>query len=155
MSKIQLFVVVFGLVFSSASFAKNNHQQPPQQPPAQQAPGVIATDDAALVQAVQAQKRVNFLTAKGLVVTELLKDDTSGLPHQKFNVKLSNGRVIMIVSNLDMCEKIPVQIGDEVSAGGMFIPTGKLSGLLHWTHKDPRKTRPDGFIEFKGHVFCQ
>ncbi|MBC7466088.1 MAG: DUF3465 domain-containing protein [Bdellovibrio sp.] len=148
MSKIKVLFVAFVIGLSSTSFAR---KQPVQQP----APGQIATDDAALVQAVQNQKNISFLTAKGLVVSQLLQDDNQGLPHQKFNVKLSNGRVIMIVSNLDMCEKVPVKIGDVVSVGGQFIPTGKASGLVHWTHKDPRHTRPDGFIELGGHVYCQ
>lgn len=148
MSKIQIIVSAFIISLSVTSFA--NRQVLPQPEP-----GQIAAGDATLVQAVQNQKGVNFLTAKGLQVTQLLKDDTSGLPHQKFNVKLSNGRVVMIVSNLDMCEKVPVQVGDTVSVGGQFIATGKASGLVHWTHKDPRKKRPDGFIELGGHIFCQ
>ena len=111
--------------------------------------------DTALVQAVTNQKRVNFLEADGLIVSKILADDTKGSPHQKFNVQLSNGRVITIVSNLDMCEKIPVKIGDVVDAGGQFIPTGKASGILHWVHKDPRKTRPDGYVELNNQVYCQ
>lgn len=151
MSKIQLSVVVCSFVLSFSSAFAGPSQVAPVTKPGQQ----VATGDAALVQADTAQKQVSFVSAKGLIVSELLKDDTSGSPHQKFNVKLSNGRVIMIVSNLDMCEKVPVQVGDVVSAGGQFIPTGHASGLLHWTHKDPRKQRPDGFIELKGHVYCQ
>lgn len=148
MSKVNVLFVALMIGLSSTSFARKQKLPEPL-------PGQVATGDAVLVQAVQNQKGISFLTAKGLIVTQLLKEDSSGLPHQKFNVKLSNGRVIMIVSNLDMCENIPIQVGDEVSVGGQFIATGKASGLVHWTHKDPRKKRPDGFIEFKGHVYCQ
>lgn len=143
------------VILSVVAISFTLHARPNQSAPVASAPGAVATEDAALVQAVTSHKGVSFIKAGGLVVSELLKDDTSGSPHQKFNVRLSNGRIIMIVSNLDMCEKIPVQVGDVVSAGGQFIPTGKSGGLLHWTHKDPRQHRPDGFIEFKGHVFCQ
>lgn len=151
MSKTQFAVVVCSVVLSFSSAFAGPAQGAPVTKPGQQ----VASGDAALVQAGAAQKQVNFLTAKGLIVSELLKPDTQGNPHQKFNVRLSDGRVVMIVSNLDMCENVPVQVGDVVSAGGQFIPTGHASGLLHWTHKDPRKQRPDGFIELKGHVYCQ
>lgn len=112
--------------------------------------------DAELVRAVTNHKRVNFISATGLKVVELLRDDTNGSPHQKFNVRLSDGKVIMIVSNLDMCVHIPLQVGDILGAGGQFIPTGKKSsGLLHWVHADPKKQRPDGYIELNGHVYCK
>lgn len=140
MSQFQWIVLISGFVFCTSSYS---------------AQSAIATDDVALVQAVTSQKRVDFLTAKGLVVSKLLKEDTSGSPHQKFVVKLSNGRSVTLISNLDMCEKVPVQVGDVVGAGGQFIPTGKFAGILHWTHKDPRHNRPDGYIQLGDHVFCQ
>jgi len=146
MSKLLYVIISSVLVLSSTSYANKPKPADPSQ---------VVSGDYALVQAVQAQKGLNFVSAKGLAVTKLLPDDSQGLPHQKFNVKLSSGNVIMIVSNLDMCEHIPVQIGDVVSAGGQFIPTGKGSGLLHWTHKDPKHHRPDGFIQLGDHIFCQ
>ncbi|MFZ3229727.1 MAG: DUF3465 domain-containing protein [Pseudobdellovibrio sp.] len=147
MSKIQMSLVISSLIFSISSFAGQTSVFSVKPNP--------VSDDAALIQAVTSHKQVSFVKAEGLVVSGLLKDDTNGSPHQKFNVKLTSGQVIMIVSNLDMCEKIPVQVGDVVGAGGQFIPTGKSGGLLHWTHKDPKKIRPDGFIELGGRVFCQ
>ncbi len=117
--------------------------------------GLENAPDAALISALLNRKEVNFVEAKQMKVVKVLPDDRSGSPHQKFNVSLSNQSVITIISNLDMCPQIPVQVGDVVGAGGEFIPTGKKSGILHWVHKDPRKNRPDGYIEFKGQEFCK
>lgn len=148
MLNARLLVVVCGFVLSVSANARPKDTIPLD-------PKYANAGDAALMDAVYTQKGVNFITAKGLVVAAVLDDDTKGNPHQKFNVKLSNGRIVTIVSNLDMCEKVPVQAGDVVSVGGQFIPTGKASGIVHWVHSDPRKKRPDGFIEFNGRIFCQ
>ena len=114
-----------------------------------------AAGDAELIRALENQRRVNFISASGLKVSKLLQDDTNGSPHQKFNVSLSNGKMILIVSNLDMCVHIPVHVGDSIGAAGQFIPTGKNSGLLHWVHADPKKQRPDGYIELNGQIYCK
>lgn len=111
--------------------------------------------DQALVAANSSGRRVSFIQAEGLVVVQLLPDDTQGLPHQKFVVQLSDGSRVTIVSNLDMCPHIPVQVRDVIGAAGEYIPTGHRGGLLHWTHKDTSHQRPDGYIEFKGQKLCQ
>lgn len=111
--------------------------------------------DKNLVQALEASRRTKYVSATGMKVIELMADDTQGSPHQKFRVQLSDGHAITIISNLDMCVHVPVQVGDTVGAGGEFIPTGKMSGLLHWVHNDPKKQRPDGYIELNGHIYCK
>jgi hypothetical protein len=110
--------------------------------------------DAQLVKAVQSQKRTHFVRGGGLTVVKILPDDRQGSPHQLFLVKTSSNQIIKIVSNLDLCEKVPVVVGSIISAGGEFIWTDR-GGLLHWTHHDPRGRRPHGFIEFNGKVYCQ
>jgi hypothetical protein len=59
-----------------------------------------------------------------------------------------------VVSNLKLCEKIPVEVNDVVSVGGEYIPTGKFGGILHWTHFDPDKKRPNGYIAMDNKLFC-
>lgn len=110
--------------------------------------------DADLVEAFSNQKRVNFVEGAGMVVTKLLPDDTSGLKHQKWIVRLSNGKLMQAVYNSDMCPRVPVKVGDVVSMGGMFLWT-KEGGLLHWLHKDPRQNRPDGYVELDGVYYCK
>lgn len=111
-------------------------------------------DDNQIVNAMNSQRRTRFVEGKNLVVTQLLPDDTSGSQHQKFVVRLSNNKTIQIISNLDMCPKVPVRVGDQAGVGGEYIPTGN-SGLVHWVHWDPRGSRPDGYIELGGQIFCK
>ncbi len=113
-----------------------------------------AADDSQIVQAMQNQDRVNFVEGANMVVTKLLPDDTQGLQHQKWIVRLSNGTTMQAVYNTDMCPRVPVKVGDVVSMGGQFIWTGG-GGLLHWLHKDPRGSRPDGYVFLNGQFYCK
>ena len=156
-NRVRVLVLSFVLSFAVPAFSyfHPNQRRQPQSPVTLQPTPAGGASDSALVQAVMSGRRVNFVTGAGMKVIVLLPDDTSGSPHQKFIVQLSNGSQVTVISNLDMCPHIPVQQGDSVGAGGQFIPTGKGSGILHWTHRDPRKTRPDGYIELAGQVYCK
>lgn len=110
-------------------------------------------DDSALVNAVQNQKQVMYLQAASMTVVRVLPDDNQGLTHQKFIVKLSSGKMVVAVYNTDMCERVPVKVGDVVGLGGNFIWTNQ-GGLIHWLHKDPSNRRPDGYVELNGKKYC-
>lgn len=110
--------------------------------------GTTPTDDKALAQAVAQRKDVRYVAAGKVVVTRLLQDDRSGRAHQKWIVRLSNGKEIMAVYNIDVANKIPLRVGDEIAVAGEYIADGP--GLIHWLHEDPRDRRPDGFVEVNG-----
>jgi hypothetical protein len=112
------------------------------------------SSDAAIVAAVNGHQRLNFVEGGNMVVTKILPDDTQGLQHQKWMVRLSNGQQLMAVYNSDMCPRVPVKVGDVVAMGGQFIWTSD-GGLLHWLHKDPRHSRPDGYVEIDGKFYCK
>lgn len=107
-------------------------------------PGLIH-DDKQLIQAVSARQNQYYVEAGDLVVSNILPDDTQGLPHQKWEARLSNGTTITIVYNSDMGDRVPVQIGTVFAVGGQFIWT-KQGGLVHWVHQDPKQIRPDGYV---------
>lgn len=113
-----------------------------------------AANDSMLVAAINQERNVNYIEAGNLTVERLLPDDLSGRPHQKIVVRLSNGKSIQIISNLEFCEKAPVSIGDKVSVGGQFIWT-RGTGLVHWTHTDPSGQRQKGFLLYNGKDYCQ
>jgi hypothetical protein len=144
-------VFVLALLVSVSGFAKNKHKKPI----VWDNPNGTVTEDSTLVSAIESQRRVDFAEGKNMKVVDLLPDDTQGLPHQKFDVQLSDGSIMTIISNLDMCPNIPVRVGDVVGAGGQFIPTGGHSGILHWVHRDPQHRRPDGYVELNGQVYCK
>lgn len=110
-------------------------------------------EDAEVIQAVERRRRVDFVEGRGMVVTRLLPDDNSGLRHQKWIVRLSNGASMQAVYNLDLCERVDLQVGDKVAMGGQFVWTNQ-GALLHWLHYDPRERRPDGYVEVNGKVYC-
>ena len=110
--------------------------------------------DADIIRAMNARKGLDFVEGGGMVVTRILPDDNSGLKHQKWFVRLSDGREIQAVYNSDMCPRVPIQVGDTVSMGGMFLWLGH-NGMIHWLHHDPRGNRPDGYVELNGTFYCK
>lgn len=98
--------------------------------------------------------RRQFLEGGNMEVVKVLPDDNNGLKHQSWIVRLSNGRELRAVYNVDMCERVPVRVGDRVAMGGEFIWT-KYGGLLHWLHHDPRGQRPDGYVYLNGKFYCK
>lgn len=109
--------------------------------------------DQRIVEAVQKKRRLDFVEGAGMVVIKLLPDDRQGLQHQKWVVRLSNGATMQAVYNLDLCEYVPLKVGDVVAMGGQFIWTNQ-GALLHWLHYDPRRKRPDGYVEHNGKAYC-
>lgn len=114
-------------------------------------PGQIE-NDAAIVHAVQAHKGAFYVEGGNLVVTKLLPDDTTGLPHQKWEAKLSDGSVIQVVYNSDMGARVPIHVGDDFAVGGQLLWLGNR-GLIHWLHDDPEHRRPDGYVYLNGVVY--
>lgn len=114
-------------------------------------PGQIQNDQA-LIQAMKSRQDTFYVEAGNLVVTKILPDDTSGLPHQKWEARLSDGSTILIVYNSDMGLRVPIQIGDNFGVGGQYIWT-RAGGLVHWVHDDPQGHRPDGYVYLNGVVY--
>ncbi|MGZ3769475.1 MAG: DUF3465 domain-containing protein [Bdellovibrio sp.] len=114
-------------------------------------PGQV-NDDSTLVAAISAHRSVFYLEAGNLQVIRILREDDQGLPHEKWIARTSNGQTIMIVYNLDMGNPVPIQVGDRFSVGGQFIWTDR-GALIHWTHEDPRRTHPNGYVYLNGTVY--
>lgn len=75
-------------------------------------------------------------------ISVINKEDNSGLPHQKYDLKVDTDITLSIVSNLDF-GRIPLKIGKKISVCGEFKRVGK--GMIHWTHFDPHGGHPNGF----------
>ncbi len=83
-------------------------------------------------------------------ITKILPEDHSGLPHQKYTLKVSNDINLAIVSNLEF-GRIPLVVGKSVSICGEFKHVG--SGMVHWTHFDPHGGHADGFTIADGKLY--
>ncbi|WP_374029869.1 DUF3465 domain-containing protein [Bdellovibrio bacteriovorus] len=113
-----------------------------------------SASDSDIIRAINDQRRVNFVEGGSMTVVSVLPDDTNGREHQKWTVRLSNGKTMQAVYNLDMCPRVPLKKGDVIAMGGEFVWTQR-GGLLHWLHKDPRGNRPAGYVYVNGNYYCK
>ena len=83
-------------------------------------------------------------------VIRVLSDDNDGSRHQRFIVRISSGRTLLIAHNIDLAPRVPsIRVGDRVSFYGEYEWNDK-GGVIHWTHRDPRNRHPAGWVEHKG-----
>jgi len=83
-------------------------------------------------------------------VIKLLSDDNKGSRHQRFVIKQSSGRTLLIAHNIDLAPKInSIQKGREVKFCGEY-ETNSKGGVIHWTHHDPQQHHTDGWLEYNG-----
>lgn len=109
-------------------------------------------DAGAIVEAYGAQRNVPQVQGKGIVV-KVLKDDTKGLQHQKFLLKISDNITILIAHNIDLAPRVAdISEGDTVAFKGEYIYTSK-GGTVHWTHKDPRGHHQDGWLRHNSRTY--
>jgi hypothetical protein len=99
------------------------------------------------------QRRSNIQVEGQGVVRKVLSDDNDGRRHQRFIVALASGQTLLISHNIDLAPRVAgLRKGDVVSFGGEYEwnPEG---GIIHWTHHDPGKRHPAGWIKHKGVLY--
>lgn len=117
------------------------------QPPGQAAQSVSTVDSA------YASRASDVLVEGQGEVVKLLPDDNKGSRHQKFLVRVSNGKTLLFAHNIDLAERIAdIKVGDQVSFRGEYVYNPK-GGVIHWTHHDPRGTHPAGWIKHNGQIY--
>ncbi len=83
-------------------------------------------------------------------VVRLLSDDNQGSRHQKFIIKQSSGRTLLITHNIDLAPKIyTLKKGGLIKFCGEYESNSK-GGVVHWTHHDPKGWHKAGWLEYKG-----
>jgi hypothetical protein len=96
-----------------------------------------------------------YLHSKGRV-ERILDDDNNGSHHQKFMVKLKGNKSVLVIHNIDVCQRIKnLKLGDMVEFYGVY-QWNRFGGLVHWTHK-PKVTEQDdhkpGWIKHDGILY--
>ena len=82
-------------------------------------------------------------------VTSVLPDDTEGDKHQRFVIRVSREQTVLVVHNIDMAPRLNGLIkGDRVNVKGEY-EWNERGGLIHWTHKDPRNSHENGWIDYR------
>jgi hypothetical protein len=146
--RISTILVLAVLLVSSASFARNKYVE-------RDSETGLPHDDSEIVDVTTSRKNSHFVEGSGMEVVEILPDDTQGLEHQKWIVRLSSGQKVLAVYNSDMCPRVPVKVGDTVGMGGQFIWSRRDGAILHWLHHDPKGNRPDGYVYLNGEFYCK
>ena len=109
-------------------------------------------DAGAITEAFGAQRNLPQVQGSG-IVTKVLKDDTKGLKHQKFLLKVSNNITILIAHNIDLAPRVAnIHEGDVIAYKGEYIFTPK-GGTVHWTHKDPKNHHQAGYLKHNGNTY--
>ena len=109
-------------------------------------------DAGAITEAFIAHRNLPQVQGSGIVV-KVLKDDTKGLKHQKFLLKVSDNITILIAHNLDLAPRVEdIHEGDVIAFKGEYIYTPK-GGTVHWTHKDPRGNHQAGWLKHNGKTY--
>ncbi len=95
----------------------------------------------------QRQSKI-WVEVEGVVVKKL-PDDNDGSRHQRFILKIGNGRTLLVAHNIDLAPRVPLSISDKLILRGRYEWNEK-GGVLHWTHHDPNGDVAGGWIEYKG-----
>ena len=86
-------------------------------------------------------------------VIRLLPDDNTGSRHQKFILKLASGQTLLISHNIDLAPRIQtIKVGDKIEFYGEYEWNAK-GGVVHWTHDDPKRQHPDGWLKHNGREY--
>lgn len=117
------------------------------QTPSPSAVGGASVDETQALQAQAAQAHKVEITCT-LPVKRLLRDDTKGLPHQRFLLSLSNGSTILVAHDTAMAPRVPISEGDIVTVHGEYIWNDK-GGVIHWTHHSDTPRHEGGYIDFQ------
>lgn len=87
------------------------------------------------------------------VVIRLLGDDNEGSRHQRFILKLASGQTLLVAHNIDLAPRVDqLQPGDVVEFNGVYEWNSK-GGVIHWTHHDPERRHPGGWLRHRSRVF--
>jgi len=86
-------------------------------------------------------------------VTKVLRDDTKGLQHQKFILRISPEHTVLVAHNIDVAPRLPgLKAGDRVEFYGEYEWTTQ-GGVIHWTHRDSSGHHADGWLKYNGKTY--
>lgn len=87
------------------------------------------------------------------VIAKVLKDDTQGIRHQRFVVRLPPGQTVLIAYNFDLAPRIDgLRTGSPIEFVGEYDWNGQ-GGVVHWTHRDPGGHHSPGWIRYEGRQY--
>ncbi len=122
----------------------------PRDADGERAPSTL--DDSSLREAIARRQRDVLVQGQGEVI-KLLPDDHDGSRHQRILLRLPMGGTLLVAHNIDLAPRIAgLQRGDVVEFQGEYIWNDK-GGVLHWTHHDPARRHPGGWLRHDGRIY--
>lgn len=100
-----------------------------------------------------ADRRKNLAAHGQGTVIRLLPDETNGIKHQRFILRLASGQTLLVAHNISVANRIDfLQVGDAVEFMGVYEwnPEG---GVIHWTHHDPQGAHAPGWLKHKNKTY--
>ena len=110
---------------------------------------IDASGGAARIERAIALRESGIAVTVDATVEKTLRDDQEGDRHQRFLIRLPNGRKLLVAHNIDLAERVDVAPGDPIRVHGQF-EWNERGGVLHWTHRASRGDHPGGWIEVGG-----
>lgn len=118
-----------------------------------QAPAARPVGDESAVVDAWRRRRESVPVDVAAKVVRLLRDDSTGVRHQRFRVQIGTmTATVMISHNVNIAGRVPVRVGDDVRLRGVYTWTRK-GGVIRWTNRDPRGVHPAGYIRLRGRTF--
>jgi hypothetical protein len=138
-------LIVIGGIWLLVQYPFNVTQQAPATGSSAETVRVEISDIRSLYDA----QRSGVMVSTAGNVTRILKDDNDGSRHQRFLIKTTEALTLLVSHNIDLAPRVPLHVHDEVSIYGQYEWNNK-GGVLHWTHHDPNKSHPEGWIQHQG-----
>jgi hypothetical protein len=109
-------------------------------------------NEGALTSAYRNHKSRVEVCGRG-VIAKVLRDDTQGIRHQRFVVRLPPGQTVLIAYNFDLAPRIDgLRTGSPIEFVGEYEWNGQ-GGVVHWTHRDPGGHHSPGWIRYEGRQY--
>jgi hypothetical protein len=86
-------------------------------------------------------------------VDAVLPDDRRGSRHQRLILRIGPRHTVLLSHNIDLAPRIDgVEEGDPIAFRGRYEwnPEG---GVVHWTHHDPDRRLPGGYVRHEGRTY--
>lgn len=135
--------------------SSNSERRPSDSPGVGPAPEGSSTNGVSAstsVAEVFQARRSNVQVEGAGRVEKLLPDDDEGSPHQRFVLDVGSGQTLLVAHNIALADRVPLEVGDSLAFFGEYEWNPK-GGVIHWTHDDPQRRHPDGWIRHEGSLY--
>jgi hypothetical protein len=148
-----LVMAALGLYYCSSQTTTAPSTDPPVgRVPRDAAPAPRDGSDGGIAELFRRRQSDVIVQASG-TIAKVLPDDNETADgssrHQRFIVRLPGEGTILLSHNIDLAPRVPAADGDTITFKGEYEWTDR-GGVVHWTHHDPRRQRPGGWVEHRG-----